>query len=321
VEVEMWLRFSYRAACILCYALLLDACSASNEDKVIQFIVAHNEHNIDTALALLADDVEVSFSVPLGCERIVTLGGSGSGLEAVRDVEEFRYAVNSHLVAEEIETKGDTVNCQLRETSDFFRLLGIDTVQYASADFVFRNGLIREIRASHGQQSCDEINERTRTIQHWIAEESDLVSALTPDDRWTYTAENAGVWLRALNDWARYEAPFVSEVVEYQKGPVRRLANNSGLVVAKKTGETVAIFPELDEFIDIGDRRVCLDKRGSVIKRQGMPALVQPFRARQRAEIQRAFDPFGSVRLQVTKIYPCENCASVTGVEGCAFVW
>jgi HEAT repeat protein len=65
---------------------------------------------------------------------------------------------------------------------------------------------------------------------------------------------------------------------------------------------------------------LCLDEKGDLIHRDGLPVLVRPFAATQRSTILHTrIDP--GLHFTETKIYRCANCAEMSGIENCRYVW
>lgn len=65
---------------------------------------------------------------------------------------------------------------------------------------------------------------------------------------------------------------------------------------------------------------LCLDEKGNIIKKDGMPVLVKTFRAQQESRSENRYS-LGRVISRTTKIYPCKNCWEETGIADCRYVW
>jgi len=116
------------------------------------------------------------------------------------------------------------------------------------------------------------------------------------------------------------------------------LKNQKGELIAKKiimrsqynpnqiTGEVIKdssgsdIYASENQGSHIPKMWICLDKDGNIIKKSGKPIIVKPFGAVQKTEYEIKYKgAFQSGKIM--KIYPCSNCASVTAVNNCMFVW
>ena len=307
---------------VLCLALLFIACGSGNERTVAAFIEAHNDRDRDRALSLVSED------------------------GAFRAVEELRLAVNTHYVHGPLEVTGDTVTCELSLSSDLFSLLGVDTMRYTSWRFILEEGLIRDVEEELADESLDHFTDAMQWVEAWIEKKHpELESTLTPQEGGPpFTLDNYKTWLSTLEEWAQFEAPNLAELVPYHRdgldydrhlfNPIAHIATRtlSRGRYSRLVSEALTVGPSWDDVIhvanleghlepDYSERRwLCLDKRGSVIRSQGKPVLVEPFTAEQRATSQLEYD--GAVlKTKFTTIYPCTNCAAETGVEACHFVW
>jgi len=69
---------------------------------------------------------------------------------------------------------------------------------------------------------------------------------------------------------------------------------------------------------------LCLDKNGDIVRdRKGNPVLIETFSAEQRSITSVRYSDFNPTikAAQTTRIYPCKNCAEVTGIPNCIYVW
>ena len=134
---------------------------------------------------------------------------------------------------------------------------------------------------------------------------------------------------------------YLTEIIEFDNhGQYHEilLKNKKGKLIAKKiimrsqynpnqiTGEIIRDSSGSDIYVfeaqgsPIPKMWICLDKDGKVLKKSGKPVIIKPFSAVQKTEYEIKYKgAFQSGKL--TKIYPCSNCASVTAVNDCMFVW
>ncbi len=307
---------------VCCVALLVSSCGPSNDEIVTNFIAAHNAGDSALALSLVADS------------------------SSFRSSEQVQLALQSEYSAGPLEVTGDTVACELSQSSDLYRKLGVEKMHFPSWRFILVNGLIQAVEAEAAEESAAKFSEAMGRVQTWLQQvHPDLEPALLQQEAY-FTLENHERWASVLDEWRAFEAPYLREIVRYDefgRAHEDRLVNSLGLVVAKRfrrfsrynsqqvTGEALAIRPELDSIVHNAEFRVrsdnravrrwlCLDQRGDVLKRDGQAVLVAPFSARQRSSFRRSYDGAYIVS-QTTTIYPCSNCADETGEAGCRFVW
>ncbi|MHC4755322.1 MAG: HEAT repeat domain-containing protein [Planctomycetota bacterium] len=142
------------------------------------------------------------------------------------------------------------------------------------------------------------------------------------------------------------KAIFITEFVHYdQFGRFKTvdLKNIQGKTIAEKTFEFHAYndtliskeiitefpVPKKIQIIDynqygqkLNPKLLCLDNDGNVLRKNGNFVLVDYFKARQQRVTRHTYKPFTKDRLfSKTKIYPCTNCSSATGIKNCAYVW
>jgi len=81
---------------------------------------------------------------------------------------------------------------------------------------------------------------------------------------------------------------------------------------------------------DPGGKRIetpmflCLDEKGDIIRdKKGNPVMVKAFSADQRQVTSFLYNGFNPTIKSgaITRIYPCQNCATQTGIKDCCYVW
>ena len=67
---------------------------------------------------------------------------------------------------------------------------------------------------------------------------------------------------------------------------------------------------------------ICLDRKGNIVRKDGRAVFVDYFQAQQKQDTRLGYKPFTQIKsFSETKIYPCQNCSSVTGITECVYVW
>jgi HEAT repeat protein len=121
------------------------------------------------------------------------------------------------------------------------------------------------------------------------------------------------------------------------------LHNRAGKIVAMRTREYDGSYMVSETLTDVSagkkistcafDSRgqrvqpatfLCLDTNGDIIRdRKGNPVLAETFSAEQKAITSFRYNDFNPTikAAATTRIYPCRNCATQTGMADCSYVW
>jgi len=129
-------------SCLFLLALIPTACgkAPSLEQRVVQMLEVHNQHDVARELAFYADDATF---VMAGEKPIV-------GKAALRNLIEADSIMNSELLFKDLVIRGDTVIVNsITERNDWFRLMGIPEIHYApGSKIVFSKGLIQTVETA-----------------------------------------------------------------------------------------------------------------------------------------------------------------------------
>ncbi len=181
-------------ASVLLISAITISCSSPQtpEDTVRAYIEAHNRHDVTKAVSFMAD--EIRFEMGSGWIRY--------GKDKIRQLQEWDSAVAGTLNISELTVLGDTVSCSLTEQNDWFRLLGIDTIHYDSAQFYFHEGSIIAIRAIINDKSASMIQNAYISMRNWAKiERPEALEILMPKGDFVYDAALAESWLALLREW------------------------------------------------------------------------------------------------------------------------
>ena len=102
--------------------------------------------------------------------------------------------------------------------------------------------------------------------------------------------------------------------------------SGSWLTVDAATGDTLYATHANASGEPVAPRWLCLDESGSILRTNGEPILVPPFRFESFVEAggvtsRVEYDPYGRPEVQYVPQRGCTNCAEETGVKDCVFVW
>ncbi len=178
--------------------LTIAGCSSHLVDQLRAYETAHNNHDIDQILTLVTDDIKFNL-----------VGTSvKEGKAQMRAIEEWDAAVNGQLTFTHVKVRGNTVTCKVVEQNDLFKLYGIEEVHYESAAFIFRDGLIGEIRAQISEESYRAIGETMQSFLEWASQErSQELAVLMPQGEPMYSVDNASQWLALVGEWREERDP------------------------------------------------------------------------------------------------------------------
>ena len=168
------------------------SCSTNLEDRVKAYEEAHNKHDIDKVMSFYTDDI-----------RFEIVGTwSKVGREQVRQLAEWDAATNSHMEISDIKVSADTVTFRLDEGNDWFRLLGVEVLNYEPCMMIFQDGMLKYLKAELSDVSMIPVQEAWQLMFQWASEErSKELSELMPGGEFMYSADYARRWLSLLSEW------------------------------------------------------------------------------------------------------------------------
>ncbi len=171
--------------------LLSDVGDRSDIETVKLYRAALNDHDIETALSLLAKDYQLRFA---GTEVLL----SKADLPRILG---WDRGVNGHI---EWDIKGDAeaLTFEGRETNDFFELLGI-------AHLRFRTTFRLDVKGRIIEQSYETLPAQVSTEEamkpavQWAQRNRPAeLREIYPDGRMIYTEDMGRRWVALLREWA-----------------------------------------------------------------------------------------------------------------------
>jgi hypothetical protein len=159
---------------------------------VLAYQDAHNAHDVELALSFFAPNIRFEMT-GLWVKQ---------GLEDVRALEEWDAALANQLTFGDLRIRNARLECEAKETNDWFKLVGIDEVFYDSIKFEFDNGLITHIRAKISPKGEMAVDKVVNGVMRWALEACpEEVENLMPRGLFNYGREEAHKWLALLKDW------------------------------------------------------------------------------------------------------------------------
>jgi hypothetical protein len=185
------------------------------------------------------------------------------------------------------------------------------------------------------------------SFRSWLSKKHENeIKELKTDGKYIYSQTNIGKWKALHSEWETLAEPFLTEVISYDEYGLYHsmtLRNSAGVVAEKKifrspynptqvTGIGYCYPGEKSMFFVIDYQRqfkssegvshtnmfLCLDKKGRIIRQNGIPKMVRSFNAMQRTSFRNEYNG-AFISKRTTQIYPCANCSAV-GNE-IRFVW
>ena len=180
-------------AIVLCVSLisLTVACGHKPPDIVKAYQEAYNVSDIEKIMSLYAD--EARFHVP----GLFDLQGP----EELRGLAEYDRVLHTVLEFSQLEVRGDTVMCQVKETNDWIETADIGEFYYQGI-IVVRRGRIEAIEAAFTPETDRAFRRVMIPLMQWArAEQPELLAEMMPQDEFVYNAENAKKNLSLLREF------------------------------------------------------------------------------------------------------------------------
>jgi ketosteroid isomerase-like protein len=180
-------------AAILCVALmsLIQACSRKPIEIVMAYQEASNAGDVEEVMSLFTEDAH--FRVP----GLFDLQGQ----EELRGLAEYDRKLHTVLEFGDLQERGDTVFCQVKETNDWIETADIGEFYYHGY-IVVRRGRIETIEAAFVPETDQAFRRVMKPLMEWArAERPDKLAEMMPEGRFEYNAENAEKNLSLLREY------------------------------------------------------------------------------------------------------------------------
>jgi len=157
------LRFTGKSQIVLYFLFLLlltTSCNQKYDEEIIAYQEAHNSGDVEKEISFLAEDVKYE----------VVDQWNVTGKESLKRRAEIDVVLNSRLIFTDIKSSKNKVTCKVEEQNDSLKMFGIDTLYYEYREFIFEDGLIKEIKTKMAQESADAVRDSKRVFNKWAAE-------------------------------------------------------------------------------------------------------------------------------------------------------
>jgi hypothetical protein len=183
----MWMFF---LAVALVSGLVL-FCSPKPVDTVNSYQEAYNSRDVETLLALVAEDVRYELEEQFSLQ----------GKEKLRGLAEYDFALNTRLTIDQLEAAGDTVRGEMVEVNDWLKTADIPEAHYTGT-FVVKDGLIQSVHVRPDAGTRGALKRLYAFLIDWgKVERPDKLAELMPNGQFLHNAENAKRAMSFLRDW------------------------------------------------------------------------------------------------------------------------
>ncbi|UCD93831.1 MAG: nuclear transport factor 2 family protein [Candidatus Zixiibacteriota bacterium] len=170
-------------------ALSITACSKQDRIGLVKtFEAAYNNHDVEDALALLAEGTVLEKDIR-----------KFNGLDKIRALARYDSVMNARWTFADLQQKGDSVVFRAVERSEWFRLIGVDEYRYDTCIMTFEGERIKSIRLVSSPITARILGMGLQSVADWASDErlvqlNDLLSS-------GFTQESAQGWLDILSAW------------------------------------------------------------------------------------------------------------------------
>ncbi len=157
------LRFIDKQRIVLYFLFLLlltTSCKSKLDEKIKAYQEAHNSGDVEKEMSFFAEDIKYDV---IGRWKV-------TGKESLKGRAEIDAVLNSRLIFTDIKSSKNKVTCKVEEQNDSLKTFGIDRLYYEFREFIFEDGLIKEIKTKMAQESADAIRNSKRVFNRWAAE-------------------------------------------------------------------------------------------------------------------------------------------------------
>jgi hypothetical protein len=176
------------------------ACSRGPSRKAVvaSYERMYNAHQIDSLLALFADDAQYEFT------------GMGMPLvskNAIAQKARYDSVLDSQIKIIIKRTNKDTLFTVAGETNNWQKAAGLSPNYYSSLIFVIDNGKIRSLRAELADSSVAAVNKVMESLIPWAEENTpEKLDQMISGGAFSYTSQSAVLSLELLKQW-KHHAP------------------------------------------------------------------------------------------------------------------
>ncbi|MHC4692649.1 MAG: nuclear transport factor 2 family protein [Planctomycetota bacterium] len=143
------------------FMLLLTASCKPNLDETIEaYQEARNNGDVEKVMSFYTEDIRYEV---VGQWKV-------TGKEKLKDRVEIDAVLNIHLIFTDIKSSENKVTCKVEEQSDLLKVGGVDTLYYEFREFIFEDGLIKEVKTQVTRDGLDALRDIQTAFTKWAVE-------------------------------------------------------------------------------------------------------------------------------------------------------
>ena len=140
--------------------LLTTSCRTKPDESLKAYQEAHNSGDVEKKMSFFAEDIKYEV---VGQWKV-------TGKENLKKRVEIDAFLNSNLIFTDIKSSKNKVTCKVEEKNDLLKVSGIDTLYYEFREFIFEDGLIKEVKTRVTQDGMDALRNAQTAFWQWADE-------------------------------------------------------------------------------------------------------------------------------------------------------
>ena len=156
-------RFTGMSQIVLYFLFLLlltTSCKPKLDEKITAYQEAHNSGDVEKMMSFFAEDIKYNM---VGQWTI-------RNKEGLKRRAEIDVVLNSRLIFTDIKSSENKVTCKAEEQNDLLKVCGIDTLYYQFREFIFEDGLIKEVKTQVTQEGAEALRNAQMAFGKWADE-------------------------------------------------------------------------------------------------------------------------------------------------------
>lgn len=140
--------------------LLTTSCKTKHDERIKAYQEVHNRGDFEKEMSFYAEDIKYEV---VGQWKV-------TGKENLKKRVEIDAFLNSNLVFTDIKSSENKVTCKVEEQNDLLKVSGIDTLYYEFREFIFEDGLIKEVNTRVTQDGMNALRNAQTAFWKWADE-------------------------------------------------------------------------------------------------------------------------------------------------------
>lgn len=140
--------------------LLTTSCKPKLDETIKAYQEARNSGDVEKVMSFFTEDIKYDM---VGQWKITSK-------KSLRVRTEIDVVLNSRVIFTDIKSSENKVTCKVEEQNDLLKVCGIDTLYYEFREFIFEDGLIKEVKTRVTQDGIDALRDIQMVFHRWAAE-------------------------------------------------------------------------------------------------------------------------------------------------------